>query len=106
MATGFRAYADNAANQLITDMTSSLSQMQGYVDTGAVNGSRSIPKPPAGRTPFYVIADLEPDNENKGHRPGVTLSTGTGSNTLSWDYSYTPGFGAYSLNVRIHYGYF
>lgn len=106
MATGFRSYRDVAGNPIVTDMTEKLSQMQGYVDTGAVNGSRTIPKPPAGRTQFYSIIELGTDTEKKGHRPGVTLTVGSTSNSLSWEYKYVSGNGAFSMNCRIHYGYF
>ncbi|MDF0731009.1 hypothetical protein P0Y43_09765 [Pseudomonas entomophila] len=100
MATGFLAYAQDGT--LLVDMTSSISQMLGYVDTSAANGSAVVPPPPAGKTLFYAVSDLSIQDRNLGKRPGITLS-GT---TLSWAYSYADGWGFYSMNCRIHYGYY
>ncbi|MDH0300617.1 MULTISPECIES: hypothetical protein [unclassified Pseudomonas] len=100
MATGFLAYAPDGT--LLIDMTTSISQMLGYVDTGAVDGSAVLPSPPPGRTLFYAVAELSEQDRGLGKRPGITL-VGT---TLSWAYSYAGGWGFYSLNCRIHYGYY
>lgn len=103
MSTGLKIYSP--AGLLLLDMTSSISQMMGYVDTGAANGSRSIPLPPAGKELFYAITELSVQNKSLGKRPGVTLTVGASAATLSWQYSYPGGWGFYSLNCRIHYGY-
>ncbi|MCO7515689.1 hypothetical protein NJF44_10800 [Pseudomonas guariconensis] len=103
MSAGLKVY--DSSGQMLLDMTSSVSQMMGYVDTGAANGSRSIPLPPAGKQLFYAITELSAQNKYLGKRPGVTLTIGASSATLSWQYSYASGWGFYSLNCRIHYGY-
>ena len=93
----------NAAGQLMVDMTMSISQTMGSVDTGAANGAITIPSPPAGKTMYYIVVPLVNTGLNTGHLPGVTLS-GT---TLTWTYVYaTNGWGFYSVNARIYYGYY
>ena len=92
---------DDAGRKLV-DMTMQLSQMQGYVDTGGANVSISIPGPPGGKTQFFIVVPLQ-DLQMEGKKPGVTLSGGA----LSWAYSYaTNGWGYFSANCRIFYGYF
>lgn len=98
--TGLTIY--NSAGQVVVDMTMKISQTQGSVDTGAVNGAISIPAPPAGKTQYYIIVPLV-TTDVTGKLPGVTLSGGT----LSWAYSYaTNGWGFFSANARIYYGYY
>lgn len=93
---------DNAG-RLLVDMTMSLSQLQGYVDTGGVNGSTTIPGPGSGKTQWFLVVPLQDLQLEKGKKPGVTLSGGT----LSWSYSYsTNGWGYFSANCRIFYGYY
>jgi hypothetical protein len=104
MTAGLKIFSPDGS--LLLDMTSSISQMMGYVDTGAVNGSLSIPLPPAGKTMFYAITELSAQSKYLGKRPGVTLTLGASAATLSWQYSYASGWGFYSLNCRIQYGYF
>lgn len=99
---GFVSYMDNASSTVCAAINKNISQMMGYIDTGGVNGATTIPLPPVGRTAFYYIADLSPNLNGQGRRPGVTMS-GT---SLSWDYSYSTGFGEYAMNCRIHYGYY
>lgn len=103
MSTGLKVY--DQSGLLMLDMTGSISQMMGYVDTGAANGSLSIPLAPAGKSLFYAIAELSVQNKYLGKRPGVALVVGSSSAALSWQYSYPAGWGFYSLNCRIHYGY-
>ncbi|MEW7854815.1 hypothetical protein AB2M95_02815 [Pseudomonas chlororaphis] len=92
-----------SAGVVLVDMTMKISQMVGSVVTGGVNGSASIPLPPAGKTMFYIVVPLVDLQRQKGKRPGVTLS-GT---TLSWAYSYnTNGWGYFSANCQIYYGYY
>lgn len=100
MSTGFIALAPDGTT--LIDMTLAISQMLGFVDTNAVNGSTVVPSPPAGKTLFYAVSELSVQDRNLGKRPGITLN-GT---TLSWSYSYAGGWGFYSLNCRIHYGYY
>lgn len=101
MATGLKIY--DASGRVVLDMTASVSQMVGYVDTNKANGSRVIPAAPTGKTLFYAVASLEAQTTTYlGKQPGVTLN-GT---TLSWQYQYQSGWGYYSMNCRIHYGYF
>jgi len=104
MSAGLKVYSPSG--QVLLDMTSSISQMLGYVDTGAANGSLSIPLAPAGKQLLYAITELSAQDRYLGKRPGVTLAVGASSATLSWQYSYPGGWGFYSLNCRIHYGYF
>lgn len=85
------------------DMTGRISQTTGSVVTGTSNGSATIPAPPAGKTAFFVVVPLVDLSREKGKKPGVTLS-GT---TLSWVFSYaTNGWGYFSANCQIYYGYF
>lgn len=92
----------NAAGQVMVDMTMFISQTQGAVDTGGVGGSITIPVPPAGKTQYYIIVPLVTTGVT-GKLPGVTLS----GSTLSWAYSYaTNGWGFFSANARIYYGYY
>lgn len=93
---------DNAGRALV-DMTMRISQMQGFVDTNGVNGSVSIPGPPGGKTQFFIVVPLQDLQAEKGKKPGVTLAGGV----LSWAYSYsTLGWGYFSANCRIFYGYY
>lgn len=90
-------------NQVIVDMTMRLSQLQGYVDTGGANGSTALPAPPAGKTQFFIVVPLVDLQREKGKRPGVIIS----GSTLSWSYSYsTNGWGYFSANCRLYYGYY
>ncbi|AJO76504.1 hypothetical protein [Pseudomonas sp. MRSN 12121] len=92
-----------AGDVVLVDMTMKISQMVGSVVTGGANGSASIPLPPAGKTMFFIVVPLVDLQREKGKRPGVTLS-GT---TLSWSYSYnTNGWGYFSANCQIYYGYY
>ncbi|MGY2199015.1 hypothetical protein [Pseudomonas gingeri] len=89
--------------QVILDMTMSISQTVGYVDTGAVNGSIQIPLPPQGKIAIPIVVPLVDIAREKGKAPAVAIS-GT---TLSWAYSYTTnGWGFFSANCRIYYGYY
>jgi hypothetical protein len=93
----------NEAGQVTLDMTMNISQQMGSVTTGGVNGSVQIPSPPPGKTVTYVVVPLVDLQREKGKRPGVTIS----GNTLSWTYSYsTNGWGYFSANCRIDYGYY
>jgi hypothetical protein len=93
----------DSAGRLTVDMTMHISQMQGYVDTGGGNGAIGIPGPPGGKTQFFIVVPLQDMQNEKGKRPGVTLSGGV----LSWAYSYaTNGWGYFSANCRIFYGYY
>lgn len=104
MSTGLKIY--DPGGNLMLDMTSSISQMMGFVETGAVNGSATIPLAPAGKVLFYSVIDLSVQSKALGKRPGVTLALGSNSATLSWRYLYPSGWGFYSMNCRIHYGYY
>lgn len=94
----------NAADgSILVDMTMSISQTLGSVETGGSNGSISIPSPPTGKTMFFIVVPLVDMQMEKGKRPGVSLS----NNTLSWAYSYsTAGWGFFSANCMIYYGYY
>lgn len=101
MSTGLLAFAPDGS--VITDMTVLISQTQGSVDTGGANGSATLPDLPAGRSRFYMIVPLGDLNREKGKKPGVSIS----GNSMSWAYSYnTNGWGYYSANCRIYYGYY
>lgn len=92
----------NAANQALVDMTMFISQTQGSVVTGAVNGGITIPALPAGKTRFLIVVPLV-NVGSTGKLPGVTQS----GSTLTWAYSYpTNGWGFFSANARIYYGYY
>ncbi|NNJ15579.1 hypothetical protein CSV86_010180 [Pseudomonas putida CSV86] len=101
MSTGFLAFSESG--QVVTDMTVLISQMQGSIVTAATNGSATLPPVPAGRQRFYMVVPLVDLNREKGKRPGVSIS----GNTMSWAYSYsTSGWGYFSANCRIYYGYY
>jgi len=92
-----------SAGVKMVDMTVSISQMQGYVVTNGANGSTAIPAPPGGKTRFYIIVPLVDLQRESGKKPGVTAT----DTTLSWTYSYsTNGWGFFSANCRIYYGYY
>jgi hypothetical protein len=93
----------DSAGRLTVDMTMHLSQMQGFVDTGGANGAIDIPGPGPGKVQFFIVVPLQDLQLEKGKKPGVTLSGGI----LSWAYSYaTNGWGYFSANCRIYYGYY
>lgn len=92
----------DAAGNVLVDMTSKISQMVGSVVTNGKAGAITIPPPPAGKLMFYIVVPLVSLNREKGKKPGVTIS----GNTLSWAYSYsTSGWGYFSANCCIYYGY-
>jgi hypothetical protein len=92
----------NKSGQVILDMTMSISQSLGYVDTNSANGSTTV-QVPSGKALYYVVVPLVDLQREKGKRPGVTISGGS----ISWSYSYsTNGWGYFSANCRIYYGYF
>ncbi len=89
--------------RVLVDMTMRISQNMGFVDTGGGNGSATLPSPPAGKQLYFVVVPLVDLQKSLGKKPAVTLS---GLN-LSWAYSYnTNGWGYFSANCRIFYGYF
>jgi len=93
----------NAAGQVIVDMAMNLAQNMGSVDTDSANGSLNIGSAPAGKTIFYIVVSLVSTNREKGKLPGVTIA----GPVMSWTYSYnTLGWGNFSANARIFYGYF
>lgn len=101
MATGL--IINDASGRNTVNMTTFISQTMGSVDTQGVNGQVTIPSAPAGRQLFFSVSPLVDLQVNKGKRPGVTLV----GNTLSWAYSYnTSGWGFFSANCRIQYGYY
>jgi hypothetical protein len=88
---------------VLLDMTMKISQHMGSVVTGAVNGAITIPAPPTGKVAYFIVVPLVDLQMEKGKKPGVTLS-GT---ALSWAYSYaTNGWGYFSANCQIFYGYY
>lgn len=92
-----------AADVVMVDMTMNISQRQGYVDTGSVNGSAALPALPTGKTRFYIVVPLVDLQLEKGKKPGVTIT----GDAMSWAYSYsTSGWGYFSANCRIYYGYY
>ncbi|MBV4477850.1 hypothetical protein [Pseudomonas botevensis] len=92
-----------SAGVTLVDMTMKISQMVGSVVTAGADGSTSIPSPPPGKTMFFIVVPLVDLQREKGKRPAVTLS-GT---TLSWGYSYnTNGWGYFSANCQIYFGYY
>lgn len=92
---------------VMVDMTKRLSQIMGNVVTGSANGAIAIPLPPAGKQIYYVVVPLVDMQRELGKRPGVTITLGASSGTLSWAYSYaTNGWGYFSANCQIFYGYY
>lgn len=95
--------ARNKGGQIILDMTSSISQNVGSVVTNGGNAAIQVPLPPPGKTAYFIVAPLVDMNRSKGKLPGVMLS----GSTLSWQYSYDGnGWGFYSANCEIYYGYY
>lgn len=93
----------DSSEKVLVDMTSKLSQMVGSVVTGGSAGSITMPAPPTGKVMYYIVVPLVNLQREKGKKPGVTIS----GNTLSWSYSYsTSGWGYFSANCRIYYGYY
>jgi len=93
----------DSSGRVLVDMSMNISQTQGYVDTGGANGSIAIPAPPYGKTQYYIVVPLVDLQLEKGKKPGVTLTSGA----ISWSYSYsTAGWGYFSANCRIFYGYY
>lgn len=91
------------AGVVMLDMTMNISQHQGSVVTGSVDGAVSLPALPTGKTRFFLVVPLVDLQAEKGKKPGVTIA----GNTLSWAYSYaTNGWGYFSANCRIYYGYY
>ena len=94
---------DKSTGAVRIDMTTFISQTTGSVETSGQDGQIQIPAPPAGRTLFFTVSPLVDLQMDKGKRPGVVLS----GKTLSWVYSYnTAGWGFFSANCRIYYGYY
>lgn len=106
MATGFRSFKDEPGSPLLVDMTSNLSQMMGFFDTGAVSGAIDVPLPPGGKTFFHLITDISPNLEGRGRRPGTTATNMGGFMRISWTYSNNNSFDGFQMNCRIHYGYY
>lgn len=80
-----------------------ISQNLGYVDTGGADGSATLPAAPYGKRLYCIPVSLVDRQKDKGKLPGITLS-GT---SLSWAYSYNPnGWGYFSANCRIYYGFY
>lgn len=100
MPTGMQTYGPDGT--IYTNLTWTLSQMQGSVVTNAVNGSTTLPALPAGKSRFYIVVSLVDMQVWKGKRPGVTVS----GNTMSWSYSFSDWFGQFAANCRIYYGYY
>ncbi|WP_445572074.1 hypothetical protein [Pseudomonas sp. E102] len=93
----------NAADAVMVDMTMKISQRQGYLDTGSVDGSAALPALPPGKTRFYIVVPLVDLQLEKGKKPGITIT----GNSMTWVYSYaTNGWGYFSANCRIYYGYY
>lgn len=93
----------DANSRVLLDMTMNISQLQGSVDTNSANGSITIPAPPAGKSQYFIVIPLVDIQRDLGKKPGVTL----GGTTLSWVYSYaTNGWGYFSANCRVFYGYY
>lgn len=100
MAGGLQIFG--ADGRLFVDMSSSISQHQGDVITGAGNGSIQMPNLPAGKQRFYIVSPVVDLQQWRGKKPGVTVS----GNTLSWQYQFTNWFGQFAANCRIYYGYY
>lgn len=84
-------------------MTMRISQNIGFVDTNGADGSATLPSAPAGKQLYFVIVPLVDLQKSLGKKPSVTLS-GT---SLSWFYSYNPyGWGYFSANCRIYFGFY
>lgn len=92
----------NKEGVVTLDMTSNISQNMSSVVTNSTNGSLVVPSPPPGKSAYFSVAPLVTLDGWKAKLPGVILS---GTN-LSWTYSYpTNGWGFFSANCIIYYGY-
>lgn len=93
----------NTGGYVTLDMTSKISQNVSSVVTNSVNGSITIPAAPAGKSLYFSVSPLITLDGWKARLPGIVLT----GNTLSWTYSYaTNGWGLFSANCRIYYGYY
>lgn len=97
MAAGIQAF-DRNSGAVMLDLTSKVSKLLGYVDSGTSDGSKAIPEFSQG-TPFFVIVPLSSQGTN-GRKPVVRLS----GNTLIWEFLYERRGGVFSVNCRIFYG--
>lgn len=94
---------DRDTGMVKVDMTMSISQTQGSVVTNSANGSIPIPPPPAGKAQFSVVVPLQDLQLEKGKLPAAVIANGV----LSWVYRYnTNGWGNFSANCTIYYGYY
>lgn len=92
-----------ADGSVMVDMTMTLPQTLGSVDTNAVNGSMTLPAAPAGKALFYIAVPLVDTGLALGKLPGITIT----GQSMSWVYSYnTLAWGNFSANTRIYYGYY
>lgn len=106
MAAGFKCYADDAANSLLVDMTTTFSQITGYFDIAAgSSGYFDAPLPPTGRQFFYVRVPLGANSDGKAVPPGISADNLGGVYRISWNYGSYGGWGTYPQAQRIHYGY-
>lgn len=93
----------DTTGRVLLDMTSTVSQDLGSVVTNGADGSFLIPNAPAGRTLFFWVVPMVNMDGWRAKLPGVSLV----GNVLSWSYSYpTNGWGFFSANCRIQYGYY
>lgn len=93
---------DNTGRAVL-DMTTNVSQDLGSVVTNGANGSFLLPNPPTGRSLFFWIVPLVNMDGWRAKLPGVSLV----GNVMTWSYAYpTNGWGFFSANCRIHYGYY
>lgn len=94
---------DQVTGLVKVDMTMSISQTQGSVVTNSVNGSLALPAPPSVKTQYPIVVPLQDRQQEKGKLPAATIVNGV----LSWAYSYnTNGWGNFSVNCIIYYGYY
>lgn len=93
----------DATGRAVLDMTTNVSQELGSVVTNGAGGSLLLPPAPEGRTLFFWTVPLVNMDGWRAKLPGINIV----GNTMTWSYSYpTNGWGFFSANCRIHYGYY
>lgn len=93
----------DVTGRAVLDMTTNVSQELGSVVTNGANGSLLLPTPPPGRTLFFWAVPLVNMDGWRAKLPGINIV----NNVMTWTYSYpTNGWGFFSANCRIHYGYY
>lgn len=106
MATGFRTYMDTPGSPVLVDMTTDISQVVGFIETGVNDGYADVPAPPSGRNFLYFMTEYAPNINCQGVRPGVSITPMGATYRISWQFKFSGWPGTYKINCRINYGHY